>query len=209
MVPLELVSLLMVTLAARCESQQMREPPARWVYDGTPPPVISFLKQLWGAQRGPPLAAPAPQEPRPAAGARPPWYVQPEGAGEALGLPRSPQRRIPRQLSPQTTGRGCQLGTCQTHHLFNWLYHIGASDHKDDSRKDMADPMGLRSPTALGGEPWPAPGACPPPPQHPLRAGLGTAGVHGAPPRRDTAGAGAAQHLCPERPGTGREWGTA
>ncbi|CAM4704362.1 unnamed protein product [Caretta caretta] len=138
MVPLELVSLLMVTLAARCESQQMGEPPARWY----PPPVISFLKQLWGAQRGPPLAAPAPQEPRPAAGARPPWYVQPEGAGEALGLPRSPQRRIPRQLSPQTTGRGCQLGTCQTHHLFNWLYHIGASDHKDDSRKDMADPMG-------------------------------------------------------------------
>ncbi|KAH1181018.1 hypothetical protein KIL84_001952 [Mauremys mutica] len=34
------------------------------------------------------------------------------------------------------------LGTCQTHRLFNWLYHIGASDHKDDSQKDMADPMG-------------------------------------------------------------------
>ncbi|KAH1180625.1 hypothetical protein KIL84_001559 [Mauremys mutica] len=35
-----------------------------------------------------------------------------------------------------------KLGTCQTHRLFNWLYHIGASDHKDDSQKDMADPMG-------------------------------------------------------------------
>lgn len=138
MVPLELVSLLMVTLAGRCESQRMGEPPARW----HPPPVISFLQQLQGAQRGPPLAAPARWEPGPAAGARPVWYVQPEDAGEALGLPRSPRRRIPRQLSPQTTGRGCQLGTCQTHRLFNWLYHIGASDHKDDSQKDMADPMG-------------------------------------------------------------------
>uniref|UniRef100_A0A8C0G1E9 Uncharacterized protein n=1 Tax=Chelonoidis abingdonii TaxID=106734 RepID=A0A8C0G1E9_CHEAB len=61
---------------------------------------------------------------------------------DSLSAPHSPRSRIPRQLSPQTTGRGCQLGTCQTHRLFNWLYHIGASDHKDDSQKDMADPMG-------------------------------------------------------------------
>uniref|UniRef100_A0A452GKD3 Uncharacterized protein n=1 Tax=Gopherus agassizii TaxID=38772 RepID=A0A452GKD3_9SAUR len=58
------------------------------------------------------------------------------------GFLGSPPCRIPRQLSLPTTGRGCQLGTCQTHRLFSWLYHIGASDHKDDSQKDMADPMG-------------------------------------------------------------------
>ncbi|XP_075771959.1 uncharacterized protein LOC142824154 [Pelodiscus sinensis] len=135
MMPLQWVSLLVVTLAALCASQPIGEPPARW----HPPPVVSVLQRLWGAQRE---AAPAPWEARPAAGAWPPQHAQLGTAGEVLSLPRSAPRRLPRQLALQASGRGCQLGTCQTHNLFSWLYHIGARDLKDGSQKDMADPMG-------------------------------------------------------------------
>ncbi|XP_014465454.2 pro-adrenomedullin [Alligator mississippiensis] len=133
----ELLQCLLLVASVPCESRSLGDVASR----RHPLPMVSFLERL----RGAPPVPPAPREPGSEAWGSAQGYVRPEDVREGLGLPGSPRRRPPRQVSPLSPGRGCHLGTCQTQNLASLLYHFGSKDLKDDSRKTSkgtADPLG-------------------------------------------------------------------
>uniref|UniRef100_A0A8C8RWD4 Uncharacterized protein n=1 Tax=Pelusios castaneus TaxID=367368 RepID=A0A8C8RWD4_9SAUR len=164
MAPLGLISLLMLTLAVLGRAGRQ----CRGVL--VPPPTVGLGRKGWAqlllhqSSDGPRSLGSLIPGSQPSVLTTSPhslsWQDSEPRSPDSLSLsaPHSSRHRTPRQLSPQPSGRGCQLGTCQTHNLFNWLYHIGARDVKDDSQKDMADPLGYGRRRR-----WPTPTPCCPP----------------------------------------------